>query len=234
MTEPDVEVVDPSAWLQARRRLLTLEGDLNRARAEVAAARQAMPVTSVRADYRFEGVDGEVTLTDLFEDRTQLITYHYMFDPDWDQGCKHCALLVDSIGHLEHLHARDTSLVLVSRAPWEKIAPFRERMGWTVPWYSSFGSDFNYDFHATLDAAVTPVQYNWMDHDELEAAGDFTHGEASGLSVFARQGEEVVHSYSSYDGEDALYGTFSWLDLTPLGRREDGRSWLRHHDRYDD
>jgi predicted dithiol-disulfide oxidoreductase (DUF899 family) len=140
---------------------------------------------------------------------------------------------VDNIGHLSHLHARDTTLVMVSRAPWAKIEPFRARMGWSVPWYSSYGSDFNYDFHVTLDDSVAPVEYNWKDKAALERDGDpFTSGEASGLSVFLDQHGTIYHSYSSYDGSDLLHGTFNYLDLTPLGRREENRSWLRHHDKY--
>jgi len=226
-------VVDEPTWLAARKALLAKESDLNDARAKVTQARQALPATRVDKEYEFTGPDGPASLRDLFAGQKQLIVYHYMFDPAWSQGCKHCALLVDNIGHLAHLHARDTAVALVSRAPWPKIAAFKERMGWPVPWYSSFGTDFNYDFHATLDEDIAPVEYNFQDQDELVAAGDFSEGEAAGLSVFVTDGDDVLHSYSSYDGEDALYGTFNWLDLTPLGRREGDRSWLRHHDTYD-
>lgn len=152
------------------------------------------------------------------------------------------------MGHLAHLHARDTSLVLVSRAPLGKIEPFRRRMGWTIPWYSSFGSGFNYDFHVTMDEAVAPVEYNYRTKAELARRGEtyFTQGESHGLSVFLRDGDRVFHTYSTYArGADLLAGTYNYLDLTPMGRQEDweeppGRSnssflaWVRHHDRYED
>ena len=187
-------------------------------------------------------------LLDLFEGRRQLVVYHFMFDSTWDEGCPNCSFLVDNIGHLAHLYARDTSLVLVSRAPLAKIASFKKRMGWTVPWYSSFGSDFNYDFHVTLDEAVAPVEYNYRDKAELVLKGEtyFTQGESHGLSVFLRDGDRICHTYSTYArGTDLLDGTYNYLDLTPLGRQEDwekppGRSnssflaWVRHHDRYED
>jgi predicted dithiol-disulfide oxidoreductase (DUF899 family) len=230
-----ITVVSPGEWLAARKELLVQEADVGRAREALNAARQKLPVTEITKDYVFEGADGTASLEDLFEGRRQLIVYHFMFDPAWEQGCVNCSLLVDNIGHLAHLHARHTTLVLVSRAPWAKIQPFRARMGWAVPWYSSFGSDFNYDFHVTQDEAIAPVQCNYKDKATLIAEGDAwcTRGETSGLSAFLRQDGKVYHSYSSYDGEDVLYGTFSWLDQTYLGRREDGRAWLRHHDNYD-
>jgi uncharacterized protein (TIGR02246 family) len=171
-----------------------------------------------------------------------------MFDPSWDAGCPSCSFLTDNIGHLAHLHARKTTLVLVSRAPLAKIETYRKRMGWTVPWYSSFGSDFNYDFHVTLDEAVAPVEYNYTDKAALVSKGEsyFTQGESHGLSVFLRDGGSIFHTYSTYArGTDLLVGTYNYLDMTALGRQEDweeprGRSdspfmaWLRRHDEYDD
>jgi predicted dithiol-disulfide oxidoreductase (DUF899 family) len=222
-------VVSRAEWLAARKVLLTNEKALTRSRDAVNAARRRLPMVAIDKDYRFDGPDGAVRLIDLFEARRQLIVYHFMFDPGWDEGCPSCSFLTDNIGHLSHLHARNTSLVLISRAPLAKILPFKRRMGWTVPWYSSFGSDFNYDFHVTMDEAVAPV----------------THGESHGLSVFLRAGERVFHTYSTYArGTDLLAGTYNYLDMTPWGRQEDweepaGRStgpfmsWLRHHDRYE-
>jgi predicted dithiol-disulfide oxidoreductase (DUF899 family) len=231
----DIRVVSHQDWLAARKELLAQEAEVGRARGALSAARQELPVVKVEKEYVFEGPDGKVDLEDIFDGRTQLIVYHFMFDPGWNQGCKHCSLLADNIGHLSHMNARNTTLALVSRAPWDKIAPFKARMGWSVPWYSSFGSDFNYDYHATLDESVAPVEYNFKDKATLIADGEgyLTKGEAAGLSVFVRQDGETYHSYSSYDGEDVLYGTFNYLDLTPMGRQEEGREWLRHHDRYD-
>jgi predicted dithiol-disulfide oxidoreductase (DUF899 family) len=153
--------------------------------------------------------------------------------------------MADNIGHLSHLHARDTTFVLVSRAPLAEIEPFRRRMGWTLPWFSSFGSDFNYDFHATTDAVVAPVEYNYRDQATLERLGQSYHvqGEQPGASVFLRDGDNVFHTYSTYGrGLDALIGTYNWLDLTTFGRGEGwdgmpdldgkGKMWLKHHDRY--
>jgi predicted dithiol-disulfide oxidoreductase (DUF899 family) len=240
--------VSRAEWLTARKTLLAKEKDLTRQRDAVNAARRQLPMVRVDKDYVFDGSRGPATLPDLFEGRRQLIVYHFMFDPSWDEGCPSCSFLVDNIGHLSHLHARDTTLALVSRAPLAKIAPFRSRMGWTVPWYSSFGSDFNYDFHVTLDDTVAPVEYNYTDKAALLRKGEayFTEGESHGLSVFLRDGGIVYHTYSTYArGTDPLVGTYNYLDLTSLGRQEDweeplGRSdssflaWVRHHDRYRD
>jgi predicted dithiol-disulfide oxidoreductase (DUF899 family) len=186
-------------------------------------------------DYVFEGPKGQARLLDLFEGRSQLIVYHVMFDPSWDEGCNACSILVDNIGHLAHLHARDTSLVLVSRAPLDRIESHRARMGWTIPWYSAFGSDFNYDFHVTSDEEVAPAEYNYKDRAALEQAG-LTHnlsGEQPGVSVFLRDGETVFHTYSAYArGLDLLLGTYNYLDLTPLGRQDPpgGVITFKYHD----
>jgi predicted dithiol-disulfide oxidoreductase (DUF899 family) len=231
MTHPTV--VSPAEWLAARKELQVKEQELGQMREAVNAARKELPMVKIEKDYVFEGPDGKVRLEDIFEGRPQLIIYHFMFDPSWDEGCKHCSLLVDNIGHLSHLHARDTTLALVSRAPWPRIEAYKARMGWPVPWYSSYGSDFNYDFHVTQDESVAPVEYDFKDKAELEAAGDgyLTRGEQAGLSVFLRENGAIYHTYSSYDGEYVLYGTFNYLDLTP-GEGEGDRSWLRRHDEY--
>jgi predicted dithiol-disulfide oxidoreductase (DUF899 family) len=239
-------IVSRDEWLIARKQFLAKEKELTRHRDALNAERRRLPMVKIDKGYVFEGPGGKVRLLDLFEGRRQLIVYHFMFDPSWDEGCPNCSFLVDNIGHLAHLHARSTSLALVSRAPLATIAPFKKRMGRTVPWYSSFGSDFNYDFHVTLDEAVAPVQYNYRDKAELVQKGEtyFTQGEAHGLSVFLRAGDRIFHTYSTYArGTDLLVGTYNYLDLTPLGRQEDweeppGRSdssflaWVRHHDKY--
>jgi len=242
MNVPDV--VSRDVWVAARRRLLEQEKALTRARDALNAERRRLPMVRVDKEYVFAGPQGEATLRDLFDGRRQLITYHFMFDPDWDAGCSGCSRLTDNIGHLAHLHARDTSLVLVSRAPLPKLLAFKERMGWTVPWYSSHGSDFNYDFHVTLDESVVPVEYNYRDKAELVRAGDAVTGEAPGVSVFLRDGDDVFHTYSAYArGTDLLTGTSNYLDLTALGRQEyweepAGRAnspagdWWRLHDEY--
>jgi predicted dithiol-disulfide oxidoreductase (DUF899 family) len=231
----DAQVVSPEEWLAARKELRAREGELLKLRDEVNAARMRLPVVEIDKEYVFEGPSGKATLLDLFEGRGQLIVQHFMFDPDWDEGCRHCSLLTDGIGHTEHLHALDTTLAIVSRAPFEKIEPFRQRMGWTVPWYSSYGGMFNYDFHATLDESVTPVMYDYQDMAELSASQRwFTEGETGGMSAFRREGDRVFHTYSCYgDGIDVFHNTFNFLDLTASGRpHSPARPWLRHHDRY--
>jgi predicted dithiol-disulfide oxidoreductase (DUF899 family) len=230
-------VVPREQWLTARRELLAKEKAATRARDELNAERRRLPMVRVEKDYVFHSPDGERSLLDLFDGRRQLIVYHFMFGPDWDEGCPSCSLLVDNLGHLSHLHARDTTFTAVSRAPLAKLQAYRERMGWTVPWVSSNGSDFNYDYHATIDPARGPAEYNYA------PAGEQHAGEQHAISVFLRDGSEVFHSYSSYArGGDVLLGTYTYLDLTPLGRQEDwepdGRgtdphmSWVRRHDQY--
>ena len=179
-------IASRAEWLAARKALLAKEKELTRRRDALNAERRRLPMVRVDKDYVFEGPHGPATLLDLFEGRQQLIVYHFMFDPSWDAGCPSCSFLTDNIGHLAHLHARRTTLALVSRAPLEKIEAYRRRMGWTVPWYSSFGSDFNYDFHVTLDETVAPVEYNYTDKAALLQKGEryFTDGESHGLSVF--------------------------------------------------
>ena len=213
-------IVSRDEWLVARAELLTKEKEATHARDQLNAQRRRLPMVKIDTAYLFEGSNGTVSLFDLFDGHRQLIIYHFMFDPSWDEGCPMCSFLADNIGHLAHLHARDTSLVLVSRAPLAKIEPFKTRMNWSIPWFSSYGSDFNYDFHATTD-----------------------DGEQGGLSVFLREGENIFHTYSTTArGVDLLHGTYNYLDLTPLGRQESweepvGRStpsddWLRYHDTY--
>jgi predicted dithiol-disulfide oxidoreductase (DUF899 family) len=233
------QVVSRDEWLAARKALLDKEKEATRARDALAALRRELPMVRVDKEYVFEGPDGKATLLDLFDGRRQLIVYHFMFGPDWEEGCPSCSMNVDGFGHLAHLHARDTTLAVVSRAPLTKIEPFQARMGWTFPWYSSFGSDFNYDFHVTQDETVAPVEYNYRDKAELERAGQtwFMTGEQPGYSVFLREGNGVYHTYSTYSrGGDHLMATYNFLDLTPLGR-QDGREftmdWVRHHDKYD-
>ncbi len=223
------QIVSRDAWLAARTELLIKEKDMTRAHDAVNAQRRRLPMVAIDKEYRFAGANGTARLLDLFDGRRQLIVYHFMFAPDWAEGCPICSFLVDSIGHLAHLHAANTTLAVVARAPWATLARFRGRMGWTVPFYSSFGSDFNYDFHVTLDNAVAPGEYNYQATDH--------EGEDGGASVFLRDGDHVYHTYSSYArGVDILHGTFNYLDLTPLGRQEDEgiMNWIRHHDTYTD
>jgi predicted dithiol-disulfide oxidoreductase (DUF899 family) len=243
------KVVSPDEWLAARLELLEREKELTRLRDAVNTQRRELPMTEVEKDYRFTGPDGEVTLLEMFEGRRQLVVYHFMFDPEWDEGCKSCSFTTDSIGHLAHLQARDTTLALTSRAPRPKIERYQKRMGWDIPWYSSYDSDFNYDFHVTLDENIAPIYYNYRTKDEHERAGapwytGMDLHELHGVSVFLRDGDSVYHTYSTYArGTDVLSGSYNWLDLTPLGRQEDwelpaGRgegtfmAWVRRHDEY--
>jgi predicted dithiol-disulfide oxidoreductase (DUF899 family) len=227
------QIVPAGEWLTARQELLAAEEAAARALAAATARRRALPAVRVAKDYVFEGPAGNASLLDLFEGRRQLIIQHFMFDPSWDEGCPYCSYQADSVGQLAHLHACDTTFAAVSRAPVSKIEPFRQRMGWPFPWYSSLGSDFNYDFHVTHDEQVTPIEYNFKTKQELLDAGqDFfaRPGEKGGVSVFLRDGETVLHTYSSYGAAtDLLCGTDLYLDLTPRGRQE---AELRHHDRY--
>lgn len=245
MSTPPV-IASREDWLAARKELLAAEKAATRMLDRLNAQRRALPMVPVDKPYLFDTPDGEATLLGLFEGRRQLIVYHFMFHRDRGEGCPGCSFLVDNIGHLAHLHARDTTLALVSRAPLAELQRFQARMGWTLPWYSSWGSDFNHDFHVSQDESVAPVEYNYSSKAEMLAHGEdrYLEGELPGVSVFLRDGERIFHSYSSYArGLDMLLTTNHYLDLTPFGRGEgwdgmpdlDGKGmhWVRMHDRYD-
>jgi predicted dithiol-disulfide oxidoreductase (DUF899 family) len=225
-------VVSETEWQAARDELLAKEKDATRARDALAAERRRLPRVQIEKDYTFDGPEGQATLPDLFEARTQLLLYHFMFGPNQAAGCDGCSMFVDQIGHLAHLYARDTSFALVSRAPLAKIAAYRERMGWTIPWFSSFESDFNVDF------GVGP---------EKPQQGVYQDGESFGLSVFLRDGEDIYRTYfTTHRGVEALGSVWTFLDLTPLGRQEKWEDspagypqakpyeWWRRHDEYED
>lgn len=230
------QVVTREAWLDARRQLLAHEKELTHARDRLSAQRRELPWVRVDKAYRFAGDAGEVTLGELFAGRSQLIVYHFMFAPGWQEGCKSCSYLADHFdGAAVHLAQRDVTLAAVSRAPLAEIQAFRKRMGWRFEWVSSFASDFNHDFDVSFtpeDIASGQVRYNY----EL---GAFPVEEAPGVSVFYRSAEgEIFHTYSAYArGLDILVGAYNFLDLAPKGRDEDGldftMEWVRHHDRYD-
>jgi len=235
--------VNCEEWLAARRELLAKEKEHTRNADKLAALRADMPIVKVAEDYSFTGPDGKtLTLADLFEGRQQLIVYHFMFDPSWKAGCVGCSFLADNIPvQLSHLQSRDTTFVLVSRAPIDKIKAFQSRMGWAhIPWYSSESSNFNYDFHATQDEEVRPVMYNYMDKPALEKKGwsIFAKGEQPGFSIFWKDGGDVFHTYSAYSrGTDHLRMTSGLLDFTPLGRQNDsqkGGKQFKYHDEYTD
>ena len=224
MTVP--AVVSAEEWRSARVALLREEKALTRVRDAISTRRRELPMTRVEKPYEFTGTDGPATLLDLFHGRRQLIVSHFMFDPEWDEGCPSCTAGADEMsdGLREHLAARDTTLVYVSRAPIEKLTKYRLDRGWTFPWYSSLGSDFNYDFHVTLDEAVAPVEYNFRPRNELIAedpAWEGWSGEQPGLSCFLRVDDDVFHTYSSYGrGAEWTGGSYAFLDLTALGRQE--------------
>ncbi|MDO3381140.1 DUF899 domain-containing protein [Gilvimarinus algae] len=213
--------VSEKEWQAAMEAFREKEKAFTRQRDALNAERRRLPVTPITKDYRFSGPQGEVGLVDLFADKKQLIVYHFMFARS---PCNGCAMMVDNMGHPAHIRARDTSLVLISLAPLEKLEAFKQRMGWTLPWYSSADSDFNRDFGATRD-----------------------NGEMFGLSVFIREGEDIYRSYfTSLRGVEYLGSNFSFLDLTPMGRQElwedspdtvpqtPPYQWWRFHDEYEE
>jgi predicted dithiol-disulfide oxidoreductase (DUF899 family) len=224
------EIVSPEAWRAARVQLLAEEKAMTRARDALVTKRRELPMVEITKDYTFEGPDGRASLLDLFEGRRQLIVGHFMFNPSWDEGCPSCTAGADEIapGLLEHLHSRDTSFTYVSRAPIAKIEKYKKGKGWTFPWYSSYGSDFNFDFHVTLDESVTPVEYNYRTEAEYEKAGaslytDDGPVEDPGRSSFLRVDDRIFHTYSVYArGLETIGGSYYLLDETALGRQE---SW---------
>jgi predicted dithiol-disulfide oxidoreductase (DUF899 family) len=230
MTQP--QIVSRSDWLAARKALLEEEKAFTRQRDALSAKRRALPAVRIDKDYRFHGPAGEMTLADLFGDRSQLIVQHFMYGPDWEEGCPSCSFWADGFNGLDiHLRHRDTALVAVARAPLEKLRAYAARMGWTFPFVSSLGSDFNYDFSVSFRAGE-PREYNY-------ASSGFPAEEAPGISVFLRDGKDILHTYSTYArGLDMMNAAYHYLDLTPKGRDEDGdphpMAWLRRHDQYQD
>jgi len=231
-------VVSREDWLAARKALLAKEKALTKARDELSRERRELPWVKLEKDYVFEGPHGKETLADLFAGRSQLVVDHFMLGPGWNEGCVGCSFGADHIdGSLVHLEHHDVSVVAVSRAPLPEIEAFKKRMGWRFKWVSSFGSDFNYDFHVSFrpeELAKGKVYYNY----ELCDAGI---DELPGTSVFYRdESGDIFHTYSTYArGSEVLLGTYHLLDLTPKGRNETGprhnlTDWVRHHDRYDE
>jgi predicted dithiol-disulfide oxidoreductase (DUF899 family) len=227
-------LVPREEWLKARLDLLGREKELTRARDQINTARRELPMVRVEQKYIFDSPDGPKSLVDLFDERLQLFVYHFMWH--WDKGqpldnpCPGCAGWADQVarGHFNSLRSRNTTLALISRAPLSKILPFKKRMGWTIPWYSSFGNSFNYDYHVSFDTSVAPAVYNYRTPEEHERAGTsyYLQGEQPfdlpGISCFLRKGDEVYHTYSSYGrGCETIGGGYYFLDLTALGRQED-------------
>ena len=212
------------AWLAARKELLAEEKALTRQRDAVNAKRRRLPMVRLVKPYVFGTPQGDKTLLNLFDGCRQLIVYHFMFDPAWDDGCPSCSGLVDGLGDLSYLDTRDTRFALISRAPSAKLERYKAKRGWMVPWYSSFGSDFNYDFHVTFDETIAPFEHNFRTKAQLQELGEtrFGPGESQGLSAFFRIDDSVFHSYSTYArGVEGLTNSFSLLDTTVYGRQQD-------------
>ncbi|SFJ65331.1 DUF899 domain-containing protein [Planctomicrobium piriforme] len=223
---PHPPIVSAHEWEAARKQLLAEEKSLTQHKDRVNAQRRRLPMVLIEKDYAFDGPDGPVSLLDLFEGRQQLIVYHFMFDPAWDKGCPGCTGLVNAMGDLSMLNARQTTLALISRAPLEKLLKYKQQQGWNRTWVSSFNNRFNYDFHVTLDKSVVPLEYNFRKAEELEsrqaAEPWFLQGESHGTSVFFRIDDNVYHTYSTYArGCESLTDSYSLLDITPYGRQED-------------
>ncbi len=229
-------IVSRDEWLAARKELLAREKQLTRQRDAVSAQRRELPWVKVEKNYVFSGPNGRETLAALFGGKSQLIVYHFMFGPEWQEGCPRCSYNMDHVGGaLAHLAQRDVTFAAISQAPFARIEAFKKRMGWRFNWVSSYESDFNYDFHVSFtkeEMAKGKVYYNF----DMTV---FSSQEAPGISVFCKDtAGEVFHTYSGYArGLDILIGTYNYLDFVPKGRDEDGldsMSWVRHHDRYDD
>lgn len=233
----DHTVVSREEWIEARKAYLVKEKEVTRQRDQLSRQRRELPWVRVDKTYVFDGPFGKETLADLFDRRSQLIVYHFMFGQEWEEGCPSCSFLCDHIdGALAHLNARDVTLLAASRAPLPKIEAFKKRMGWRFKWVSSYGNDFNFDYHVSFtkeEMAKGKVYYNY-------AMTEFGSEEAPGISVFYRDATGVIfHTYSAYArGGDILIGAYNYLDLVPKGRDEDRlaftMAWVRHHDRYGD
>ena len=231
------QTVSRDEWLAARKELLRKEKEFTRLRDQLSAERRALPWVKLEKNYVFDGPDGKVTLADLFDGRSQLVVKHFMFGPDWSEGCVGCSFELDhTVGAFQHLEHHDVSYAVVSRAPIEKTEPFRQRMGWHVKWVSSYGNDFNHDFNVSFtpeEIAAGKATYNYRQ-------GASVIDEMSGRSVFYKdEAGQIFHTYSSFARAGEMFlGSYAFLDITPKGRDEtiNGNltDWVRHHDRYDD
>lgn len=229
------QVVSHEDWLKARLDLLAAEKELTRRRDELTRRRMAMPWERVEKDYRFEGPDGALSLADLFDGRSQLIVYHFMLGPDWQEGCKSCSFWADNFNGIAiHLNHRDVTFTAVSRAPLAKIEGYKKRMGWSFPWVSSYGGDFNFDYHVSF----TPEEMAEGKAFHNYATRPLSVSEQVGISAFFKDGTgQVFHTYSCYSrGVEMVNGAYHFLDLAPKGRDEDGLAypmeWVRRHDQY--
>ena len=220
------QIVSRDEWLLARKAHLAREKEVTKERDRLHAERRRLPMVRIEKQYAFDGIEGKSSLLDLFGGRRQLMIYHFMFDPDWDEGCPACTSFINQLGSIKDLNDRDVSFLLISRAPLPKLEKYRARKGWKYPWVSSFGTDFNYDFHVTQDEKVAPLAHNYRDQAELEARAEeepyYMKGEQHGMSVFLRVGDKVFHTYSAYArGTEPTINSYNFLDMTPYARQED-------------
>jgi predicted dithiol-disulfide oxidoreductase (DUF899 family) len=231
------EVVSQEQWIEARRALLIEEKAWTRERDRLSAMRRALPWVKLEKHYVFDGADGPVTLADLFDGRSQLVVYHFMFGPEWEEGCPGCSLLADHVdGARQHFEHDDVSFAAVSRGPIGKLQTYRRRMGWTFRWVSSAANDFNFDYHVSFPAGTRErgVYYNFAQQPDPEI------DELSGVSVFCKNdGGTIYHTYSTYGrGGEVFLAVYGWLDVVPKGRNESKNGnltdWVRRHDRYED
>jgi predicted dithiol-disulfide oxidoreductase (DUF899 family) len=233
----DFNVVSSEEWIQARKDLLRKEKEFTRLRDQLSQLRRKLPWERVEKEYVFEGPEGKQTLQDLFDGKSQLIVYHFMFAPEWEEGCKSCSFWADNFNGIDiHLKHRDTSFLAISRAPYSKLKAYRQRMGWSFRWVSSFESDFNYDYNASF----TPEQVageGYVNYEKVKPWGP----DVVGISVFYKnENGDLFHTYSCYSrGVDMLNGAYHYLDLTPKGRdeadqRPNPQAWVRRHDEYRD
>ncbi len=228
-------IVTREEWLFARKELLAREKSFTHERDALSAARRDLPMVKIDKSYVFDELGGKRSLAELFDGKRQLVVYHFMFHPSWEAGCKSCSYVADSFaGSVVHLAARDTAFAAVSRAPISKIEAFKKRMGWTFRWLSSSETDFNYDFGVSFRPEEIEAKSTIYNYEKKP----FPMPEAPGISVFLRDGDAVLHTYSTYGrGLDQLMNTYNYLDLTPLGRQEQGlpypTAWIRHHDSYE-
>lgn len=240
MTEIQMQnhrVVSQAEWLETRKDLLAKEKEFTQLRDELSQQRRELPWVKVNKEYIFDGPSGKKTLVELFDGKSQLIIYHFMFDPSWEEGCPICSFWADNFNGIGvHLNHRDVSMIAISRAPLEKLQAFQKRMGWNFKWVSSFNNDFNYDFHVSFtpeELNKGTVYYNYTNRE-------FSDGEAPGISVFYKdESGTVFHTYSCYArGLDMMNTAYHYLDLAPKGRDEAGLeytvAWVRYHDKYDD
>jgi predicted dithiol-disulfide oxidoreductase (DUF899 family) len=234
-TSTQPRIVSPEEWLAARREFLREEKQFSKLRDQLAAHRRALPWVKVDRTYTFESAEGAVTLAELFEGRSQLLSYHFMFGPGWDEGCRGCSFVSDHFdGAIPHLNAKDVSFAAVSRAPLAEFLPFKQRMGWHFNWVSSNQNSFNFDYHVSFtpkEVAAGKGEYNFVERE-------IPMEELPGLSAFARgENGEIYHTYSTYSrGLDVLIGAYNLLDLSPKGRNENSEhkmDWVRLHDQYD-